>query len=153
MPVRIDHGFTADLRAGRLNSEDLDALASALDLAINKPADAAAALGLQRSKQEWSFLTAARNQILREAAATLPTALSVSAKADLIRSAFLNYRAGAWRRDRSLDKCPARHRGTLRDFAWRALRMHDGVPTTRTIRRILGREAVRRPTGYCKVGR
>ncbi|MEZ2144932.1 hypothetical protein AAE026_21970 [Bradyrhizobium sp. DN5] len=145
-PVRIDHGFTADLRAGRLNAEALDALAGALDLAIDKPADAAAALGLERSRQEQSAQIAARNEVLREAGGSLPAVLSLSAKAALIRSAFLNYRAGAWRRDRLLDECPMHHRGTLREFAWRALRLHDGIPEARTIRRILGREPVRRPT-------
>jgi hypothetical protein len=40
--------------------------------------------------------------------------------------------ARAWRRDRVLDECPIRHHGTLREFAWRALRLHDSVPVIRT---------------------
>lgn len=137
-PLRLDHGLTADLRAGRLDADALDALAAALDLAIDKPTEAASALGIERSREELAAVSTLQDEVLREAAGTLPSVLSVVAKANLIHSAFQRYRAGAWRRDRVLDECPARHHGTLKEFGWRWLRLRDNVPSGRTIRRKLG---------------
>jgi hypothetical protein len=63
--------------------------------------------------------------------------LPLAEAANHIHSAMRRYRESAWQRERQLDDCPLRHRGTLHEMAWRALRAWDAVPSVRSIRRVL----------------
>jgi hypothetical protein len=141
-PLRLDHAFTQALRDGTLAERDRQWLANQLDAAVDEPANAAAALGLRRQRADRLARMEDRNRIFRAAAASLPSGFSGVEAATRIRSEILRLRQTSWQRERSLSDCPPRHLGTLREYAWRALRMHDAVPSVRTIRRALATTAI-----------
>lgn len=80
---------------------------------------------------------ARRDRLLREAAARLCGQMSAHTAAWKLASELERYRSTAWRRDAAEPKCPARHRGTLRECFWLILRTRDAPLSSRTIRRAL----------------
>lgn len=65
--LRLDRAFVEALRDGSLAEHERQWLADQLDAAVDKPSTAVAVLGLERSRQEQSAQSAARNEILRSA--------------------------------------------------------------------------------------
>jgi hypothetical protein len=127
--------IAANLRDGAIDAGEAAWLSDALSkIADGEPADIA--LGLRQQRAEMLAATKARDCILRDAAKTMP-GLPLTEAANRIHNAMLRYRESAWRRERLLDECPTRYRGTLREMAWQALRLGDAVPSTRSIRRVL----------------
>ncbi|MET3992140.1 hypothetical protein ABID65_003788 [Bradyrhizobium sp. S3.9.2] len=59
-----------------------------------------------------------------------------SAAADLVTKLSL-YRATAWHNDGPEALCPARHRGTIREFFWMILKSRDRLPGERLVREVL----------------
>jgi hypothetical protein len=78
-----------------------------------------------------------RDRYLIEAARFYP-GVSQRETAHRLRTALSTYRDGRWRRDRSELTCPPRHRGRLDELLWMLCKVHDHVPSERTIRRALG---------------
>jgi len=127
--------IAANLRDGAIDAGEAAWLSDALSrIADGEPADIA--LGLRRQRAEMLAAKKTRDCILRDAAKTMPR-LPLTEAAKRIHRAMLRYRQTAWRRERQLDACPARYRGTLREAAWQALRLWDAVPSARSIRRVL----------------
>lgn len=122
-PVRLNHRLIERLRAG-----DRDAALAVADI-LGRPA--------QVDKLAASD---ARYDVLREAAASLSSAMSVNGKAVLINRAITNYRAGGWQRESHLEQCPPRLRG-LERYVWRALCLYDADVSVRQLRKKLA------PTG------
>lgn len=78
-----------------------------------------------------------RNRYLIAAADEFCVGMSDNAAAaDLVAKLSL-YRATAWRNDGPEALCPARHRGTIREFLWMALKSRDRLPKERLLREIL----------------
>ena len=78
-----------------------------------------------------------RDKLLFEAARFYPGA-SDREVARRLRTALSRYRAGRWERgDRTEPLCPLRHRGTITELLWMILKVHDHLPSDRTIRRAL----------------
>jgi hypothetical protein len=118
-----------------LDADDAMQLADALDrIADGEASDIA--LGIRRQRGDMLAAIKARDCILRDATAMLPRLPLIEA-ANRIHIAMVRYRESTWRHERHLDECPRRHRGTLREMAWQALRLRDHVPSPRSIRRIL----------------
>jgi hypothetical protein len=121
----------AHLRDGvLLDADDARRMADALDQ-IARGVAPDIALGLRRQRADLRAAIKARDCILRNAAKTMP-GLPLTEAANRIHVAMLRYRESAWRRERLLDQCPARHR-----WEWQALRLRDHVPKPRSIRRVL----------------
>jgi hypothetical protein len=59
-----------------------------------------------------------------------------------LHQALSRYATGAWRRERTCDVCPVRHRGKVTAALWMILKTRDAIPSDRTIRRTL---AIRGP--------
>lgn len=78
-----------------------------------------------------------RNAILRAWAVRLFAGWPAATAADAIRVTLIRYRATAWERERVADEVPPHRLGRAGEFAWRALKAHDAVPASRTIRRII----------------
>lgn len=132
-PLRLDHAFTQALRDGTLAEHERQWLANQLDAVIDEPEKAAAALGLDHQRAD----RLETHHVFREAAASLLPGLSATEAATRIHRELVRLRETSWLRERTLSDCPPRHLGTLREYAWRALRLHDAVPSIRTIRRAL----------------
>jgi hypothetical protein len=64
---------------------------------------------------------------------------SDNSAADYLCAKLRLFRATAWRRDRDCDEalCPARHRGTIREFFWMVLKARDHLPGERLVREVL----------------
>jgi hypothetical protein len=127
----------AAVRDGTLDAENAAWLSDVLSKIADGELPADIALGLRRPRADTLAAKKARDCILRDAAKTMLPGLPLVQAAAHIHSEMLRYRQGAWRRERLLDECPLRHRGTLREMAWQALRLRDAVPSTRSIRRVL----------------
>jgi hypothetical protein len=126
----------ANLRDGTLDADDAAWLSNALTrIADGKPADIE--LGLRYQRADMLAAIKARDCILRGAALIMMPGLPLIEAANRIHRAMLRYRESAWQRERQLDTCPPRYRGTLREMAWQALRLWDAVPSASRIRRIL----------------
>lgn len=88
-----------------------------------------------------------RGQFLRAARDRFCSGMSDNAAAAMLHAKLGRYREGAWRRDRSLDECPARHRGTIAEYCWMVFKVSGHVPSERSIRRALairGQQSVAR---------
>jgi hypothetical protein len=129
------------LRAGTLGSEDREQFADTIDRIANGE-DAAAALGLKRSPGQRKWRTCAalaeRDRLLRDAAARYVD-LSVTEQAMLLHRELSRYHATAWQRERTYEDCPDPHLGTIHEFLWRALKVHDHVLAARSLRLVLAR--------------
>jgi hypothetical protein len=81
-PLRINHSTAAAVRAGRLDADQAAQLADMLIDAIDDPQAAAAALGLEHehSRAEKLASIAAREAVVRKAAATMALGLSENAR-------------------------------------------------------------------------
>ena len=103
--------------------------------------DAAAALGVKRAPGQRTLQTyaalAERDRLLREAAERFLGGLSVAAQAECLHMQLSRYSASAWQRERVHEQCPDRHLGTMHECLWAALKLHDHVLSTRSIRLIL----------------
>jgi hypothetical protein len=120
------------LRGGvALDADDSVQLAEALDR-IAQGVAADVAFGLRRQRADMLAAIKARDYVLRDAAKNLPPSLTLAEAAGQLHRELSRYSASAWRRERLLDQCPARHR-----WEWQALRLRDAVPSTRSIRRVL----------------
>jgi hypothetical protein len=103
--------------------------------------DAAAALGLKRKPGQRNWRTceelAERNRLLRSAAERFLGELSVAEQAEVLHRQLCRYRASAWTRERTCERCPDRHLGTLHELLWRVLKLHDHILAARSLRLIL----------------
>ena len=131
-----------DLRREALTPENRDRLAEMLGRAV-AGVDAAEALGIKRKPGQRTWQTGEalveRDHLLREAAAQFLTGLSVAGQARRLHLEWSRYHAGAWQRERVLERCPDRHVGTVRELLWRVLKLHDRVLSARTLRLMLAR--------------
>src|SRR3954452_18762517 len=73
-----------------------------------------------------------RDHLLRVAAARFCAGLSDRQAALILRAKLIRYREAAWPSDRSLEQCPARHRGTISELMWTILRIRDAIPGDRS---------------------
>lgn len=80
---------------------------------------------------------AIRDHLLRVAAARFCAGLSERQAALILRAKLIRYREAAWPSDRSLEQCPARHRGTISELMWTILRIRDAIPGDRSLRTAL----------------
>ena len=130
----------ANLRNGALDPETREQLAESLER-IAAGEDAAAALGVKRAPGQRTLQTstalAERDRLLREAAERFLGGLSVAAQAECLHKQLSRYCASAWQRERVCEQCPDRHSGTLHECLWAALKLHDRVLSTRSLRQIL----------------
>jgi hypothetical protein len=78
-----------------------------------------------------------RNDLLCEAAKRFFPDLSISAQATRMAAELRRYCAIAWVNDMASDACPKRHRGTVREAFYLALKCHDRELSSRTMRLIL----------------
>jgi hypothetical protein len=78
-----------------------------------------------------------RNDLLRVAAARFLPGLCVQAAARDLHRELRRYATTAWPRERLLDALPQKHRGTMREALWRALKARDHIPSESHLRRIL----------------
>ncbi len=130
----------ASLRNGTLGPEGRDLLAAMIER-IAGGEDAAAALGVKRAPGQRTLQTckalAERDRLLRDAAERFLGGLSVAELAHRLHKELLRYSASAWQRERVCEQCPDRHLGTIYEFLWRALKLHDRVLSARSLRLIL----------------
>jgi hypothetical protein len=82
-----------------------------------------------------------RDRYLREAAKFFPGCTDREI-ARRLRKALSIYRGGRWQRDRAAEvtTCPMQHRGKLLEKLWMILKVHDHVPSERTVTSALSRE-------------
>jgi hypothetical protein len=78
-----------------------------------------------------------RDRLMSEAVARFMSGDSSRGAAHRLHDALVRYACGAWRRERTAPSCPARHAGRIEAVLWEILRLHDRVPSERTIRRAL----------------
>jgi hypothetical protein len=78
-----------------------------------------------------------RDHLLRTAADRFCVGMSDRQAATYLRSKLALYRECAWVRERSEDRCPDRHQGTLKELLWTTLKIRDAIPGDRTIRAAL----------------
>ncbi len=78
-----------------------------------------------------------RDRYLIAAADHYCVGLSDNAAADYLLAKLGLYRATAWQRDRAEALCPARQRGTIREFFWMILKARDRLPGQRLVREVL----------------
>jgi hypothetical protein len=78
-----------------------------------------------------------RDRYLVEAADRYCIGMSDNAAADYLVVRLARYRETAWREDYVHALCPARHRGTIREFFWMILKSRDRVPGERLVREVL----------------
>ena len=78
-----------------------------------------------------------RDRYLIAAADRYCVSMSDNAAADYLCAKLSLYRATAWQNDRTEALCPSRHRNTLREFLWCALKARDHAPSARLIRGVL----------------
>jgi hypothetical protein len=133
--------IAAAIRAGRaLDREDEHWLATVLDrILTGEPADVALGLKARPGQRTWhtrAVLTE-RNRLLKEAARRFLSGLSLAEQAHRLSIELSRYRATAWQRERTSDHCPNRHHGTIREFVWRALKLHDRPLSARSLRLVL----------------
>lgn len=69
-----------------------------------------------------------RDAALRDIAAALPPAMSLTARAREINRITVRYAASAWRHDRRLDGMPECYAGTPKEPVWRAFRAGAPMP-------------------------
>jgi hypothetical protein len=79
-----------------------------------------------------------RDYLLRLAAERFFAGASDRQAAEMLHAKLTRYAAGAWRRDRSEERCPDRHRGRIEALLREILQTRDAVPSSRSIRRALG---------------
>ena len=75
-----------------------------------------------------------RDHLLRTAADRFCAGMSDRATAAMLRSKLIQYREGAWRRDRVALRCPDRLHGSIKELFWQLLTVRDAVPCDKTIR-------------------
>ena len=78
-----------------------------------------------------------RDRYLVEAADRYCIAMSDNAAADYLLVRLAGYRETAWRKDGAEALCPARHRGSITEFFWMALKSRDRLPSLRLVREVL----------------
>lgn len=78
-----------------------------------------------------------RDRYLRAAADRYCIGMSDNAAADYLSVRLKRYRETAWQRDRAEALCPPRHRGTIREVFWMALKARDRQPGSRLVRDLL----------------
>ena len=80
---------------------------------------------------------ACRDHLLRKAAHRFCVGMSDRQAAATLHTKLSRYMECAWRRERTADLCPVRHRGTISEVLWMILKTRDVVPSEMTIRRAI----------------
>jgi hypothetical protein len=80
---------------------------------------------------------AERDRLLCAAASHFLPGWSSRAAAHELNVMLSRYQLGAWRRERVAESVPLRHHGRIEACCWQISRLHDYVPSPRTIRRVL----------------
>jgi hypothetical protein len=75
-----------------------------------------------------------RDHLFRTAADRFCVGMKHRPAAVKLRSKLIQYRKGAWRRDRVEMRCPDRLRGTVNELFWQLLKARDAIPCDKTIR-------------------
>ena len=78
-----------------------------------------------------------RDRYLIAAADRFCIGQSDNAAADYLLVRLARYRETAWREDYAHALCPARHRGTIREFFWMVLKSRDRELGERLVREVL----------------
>jgi hypothetical protein len=78
-----------------------------------------------------------RDRYLVECADRYCIGLSDNAAAEFLVAGLTRFRETAWRSDGREALCPARHRGTIREFFWMTLKARDRLPGVRLVREVL----------------
>lgn len=76
-------------------------------------------------------------RLYRFGAAVHFAGLSAREQARLLHQAVKRLRQTSWQYERTARTCPRRHRGKITEVCFAILRVHDAVPSERTIRRAL----------------
>jgi hypothetical protein len=101
-------------------------------------ADAALGIKSGPGQRSWRARVTirSRDQWLRKAALFLP-ARSNAGKAKQLHGAWSRYSETAWQRERVCEHCPERHRNTIYECLWQALKLHDSILSDRSLRVVL----------------
>ena len=134
---RISSAVRAGIAPDR---NDLHWAAAAFDRVLSgEPADAALGVKVGPGQRSWETRAALdqRDRLLRDAAKRFLGGLSVAAQADRLHKELSRYCASAWQRERTYERCPDRHRGSMHECLWLLLKLHDRVLSARSLRLIL----------------
>ena len=82
--------------------------------------------------------TSERNNLIREAVAQFFPGMSALEQATRFHIELARFHNTAWRYERDVEQCPARHHGTIRAACWTILRMRDYLIGVRQLRKIIG---------------
>ncbi len=98
--------------------------------------------GLPGQRRASTLAAAAEvDALLREAAQRFLADLSVAAQANEIEMHLTRYETTAWLRERGQAQCPVRHKGTIREYCFRILKVGGRSQSAESIRRKLGRSS------------
>lgn len=99
------------------------------------------ALGIERRPGSRRITTAIRHtkrdQLLREAATRFVPARPVAEQARELYRALVRYAGSAWKQERRVRSCPARHRDRIEEFCWHILKVKDQAVGIDRIRKVL----------------